>query len=138
MQFDHISLQEIDVLLEPIIRQLKKLHVVIFDGAMGSGKTTLIKAISKHIGVIDTVSSPTFAIVNEYHTNEQKTIYHFDFYRISSLEEALDMGAEEYFNSGHICFIEWANKVESLLPQHYLKISISYEDENRKYCIEEI
>jgi tRNA threonylcarbamoyladenosine biosynthesis protein TsaE len=138
IQFDQISLQEIDIVLEPLIPLINKLQVVIFEGAMGSGKTTLIKAIAKRLGVIDNVSSPTYAIVNEYRTKEQKIIYHFDFYRINNLEEALDMGAEEYFYSGHLCFIEWAEKVESLLPRHYLKISIIYEDDKRKYSIDEI
>lgn len=101
----------------------------IFEGEMGAGKTTLIKALARTMGVTEVVSSPTFSIVNEYDANG-RIIYHFDFYRIKNLQEAYDIGYEEYFYSGNICFIEWPEKIEALLPPHYLKITISALNEN--------
>jgi tRNA threonylcarbamoyladenosine biosynthesis protein TsaE len=96
----------------------------IFEGEMGAGKTTLIKAICKSLGVMNAVQSPTFSIVNEYQTNSAEIIYHFDFYRLKNATEALDFGIEEYFDSGNVCLLEWAEKVESLLPENCFKISI--------------
>lgn len=103
----------------------------IFEGDMGAGKTTLIKSICKELGVQEVVSSPTFSIVNEYEANG-RTIYHFDFYRIKNLQEAFDIGYEEYFYSEHICLIEWPEKIEELLPDHYVKIVIHTLDENTR------
>ncbi|MDE7074566.1 MAG: tRNA (adenosine(37)-N6)-threonylcarbamoyltransferase complex ATPase subunit type 1 TsaE [Odoribacter sp.] len=87
-------------------------------GAMGVGKTTFVKAVASCLGVEDDVTSPTFAIVNEYLTKKGESIYHFDFYRVNSLSEALDFGYEEYFYSGNRCFIEWPEKIEELLPEN--------------------
>jgi tRNA threonylcarbamoyladenosine biosynthesis protein TsaE len=103
----------------------------IFEGDMGAGKTTLIKAICKELGVKEVVSSPTFSIVNEYEANS-RTIYHFDFYRIKNLQEAFDIGYEEYFYSEHICLIEWPEKIAELLPDHHVKIGITTIDENTR------
>jgi tRNA threonylcarbamoyladenosine biosynthesis protein TsaE len=100
----------------------------IFEGEMGAGKTTLIKAICKELGVMNTVKSPTFSIVNEYQTDTGKIIYHFDFYRLKNEIEALDFGVEEYFDSENICLLEWADKIDSLLPEDCFKISISLTD----------
>ncbi len=86
-------------------------------GPMGVGKTTFVKAIAATVGVVDDVSSPTFAIVNEYLTKKGESVYHFDFYRVKSISEALDFGYEEYFYSGNRCFIEWPEKIEELLPE---------------------
>lgn len=94
---------------------------VAFYGAMGSGKTTFIKALCKELGVIDVVNSPTFAIVNEYRTDEQGTIYHFDFYRIEKVEEVFDMGYEDYLYSQEYCLLEWPELIENILPPHCLK-----------------
>lgn len=105
----------------------KKLMVWIFEGEMGAGKTTLIKAVCKLLGVEDTVQSPTFSIVNEYRSAGGGTVYHFDFYRIREAEEAVHIGAEEYFYSGNLCLIEWPSKVEPLLPDNYLKITLIAE-----------
>jgi len=96
----------------------------IFEGDMGAGKTTFIKEICLALGVTDLVSSPTFSIVNEY-LSDQGSLYHFDFYRIKNLQEAYDIGYEDYFYSGSICLIEWPEKVAELLPPAYIKVSIS-------------
>ncbi len=96
----------------------------IFEGDMGAGKTTFIKSLCRALGVDEVVSSPTFSIVNEYHS-EEKIIYHFDFYRIRSIQEAYDIGYEEYFYSDNICLIEWPEKIAELLPEEYIKVSIS-------------
>lgn len=98
-------------------------RLFVFYGEMGAGKTTFIKAICEAMGVSDTVSSPTFSLVNEYHA-EDKIIYHFDFYRIKTVEEAYDFGYEDYFYSGNYCMIEWPEKIPELLPQHYLRIDL--------------
>ena len=99
--------------------------VVIFEGEMGAGKTTFIKAVCRELGVTDAVSSPTFSIVNEYETTSGTRLYHFDFYRIEEEQEALNIGALEYFDSGNLCFIEWPSKVPNLLPDHYLTVNIA-------------
>ena len=101
-------------------------RVFAFYGKMGAGKTTFIKAVCEHLGVEDVITSPTFAIVNEY-TSESSgdTIYHFDFYRIKKLDEVYDMGYEEYFYGGGLCFIEWPELIESLLPEDATKVTIS-------------
>ncbi|MDE6482979.1 MAG: tRNA (adenosine(37)-N6)-threonylcarbamoyltransferase complex ATPase subunit type 1 TsaE [Rikenellaceae bacterium] len=91
-------------------------RIVLFYGSMGAGKTTLIKAVCEALGVEDTVTSPTFALVNEYRTAEDKPVYHFDFYRIERIEEAYDLGYEEYFYSGGLCLVEWPEKIEPLIP----------------------
>lgn len=98
-----------------------------FFGKMGVGKTTLIKALCDQLGVKETVCSPTFAIINEYTTAEGEPVYHFDFYRLKSVEEAFDIGYEEYFYSGAFCFTEWTEKIESLLPEHYVRVEIEEE-----------
>jgi tRNA threonylcarbamoyladenosine biosynthesis protein TsaE len=103
-------------------------NIWIFEGEMGAGKTTLIKAICKELGVLGHIQSPTFSIVNQYLSSAGETIYHFDFYRLKNETEALDFGIEEYFDSGNICMIEWAEKVESLLPDNCFKIKISLTD----------
>lgn len=105
--------------------------IVAFEGPMGAGKTTLIKAICEELGVKDTISSPTFSIVNEYRTAKGDKIYHFDFYRIKSVDEAYDMGYEEYFYSKAYCFIEWPEKIAELMPLTYEKVTIALNGEER-------
>ena len=95
-----------------------------FFGKMGVGKTTLIKEICQQLGVTDTVCSPTFAIVNSYSTDQGHPVYHFDFYRLKNLDEAYDIGYEEYFYSGDYCLTEWTEKIEELLPDHYVRVEI--------------
>ena len=99
--------------------------VFAFYGKMGAGKTTFIKAVCEEVGVADTVTSPTFAIVNEYEAAGGRPIYHFDFYRIKKVSEAYDMGCEEYFYSGHPCFIEWPELIEDYLPEETVKVYLT-------------
>lgn len=102
-----------------------------FYGDMGAGKTTLIKAICKALGVKDTVSSPTFALVKEY-GNTQQPIYHFDFYRIKDEEEAWDIGTEDYFYSGALCLVEWPERIEGLLPDNFIRMDVVVEAYNSR------
>ena len=113
--------------------------VIAFYGSMGAGKTTLIKDLCHRMGVTDEVNSPTFAIVNEYITNEGEPVYHFDFYRIKKLEEAYDIGYENYFYSGHLCLIEWPELIEPLLPDRYVRVEIALgaKDDERTVTITE-
>ena len=106
----------------------------LFEGEMGAGKTTLITSLCKELNVEDSISSPTFSIVNEYATVDNKTVYHFDFYRIENQMEAMDIGVYEYFDSGHLCLIEWASQIPDLLPERcfVIKINVS-EDLGRNY-----
>tara|TARA_R110001583_G_scaffold77491_1_gene210881 strand:+ start:8867 stop:9283 length:417 start_codon:yes stop_codon:yes gene_type:complete len=106
--------------------------ILLFYGEMGVGKTTLIKEIVKQLGVKDNVSSPTFSLVNEYKTNDNSSVYHFDFYRINNEVEALDMGIEEYFYSNNWCLVEWPNKVENLLPLKSCSITITSNNNQQR------
>jgi tRNA threonylcarbamoyladenosine biosynthesis protein TsaE len=118
------TLEELPAIAKEVIKSAKN-KVLLFYGEMGVGKTTLIKEIVKQLESVDTVSSPTFSLVNEYHTVNGEKVYHFDFYRINNENEALDMGAEEYFYSDCWCLIEWPNKVENLLPLNSVTITIT-------------
>jgi tRNA threonylcarbamoyladenosine biosynthesis protein TsaE len=106
-------------------------RVFAFYGEMGAGKTTFIKAICEELGVSDVITSPTFAIVNEY-TSSDGPIYHFDFYRIKKLEEVYDMGFEDYFYSGALCFIEWPELIEEVLPEDAVKVSIKEKEDGTR------
>ena len=103
-------------------------RIFAFYGAMGAGKTTFIKAICHELGSNDYVTSPTFALINEYSTTEGSVIYHFDFYRIKKLEEAFDLGYEDYIYSGNFCFIEWPEMIEQLLPEGIVEVRIKEVD----------
>ncbi|MDB5119206.1 MAG: tRNA ((37)-N6)-threonylcarbamoyltransferase complex ATPase subunit type 1 TsaE [Sphingobacteriales bacterium] len=105
--------------------------VFLFSGDMGAGKTTFIKSICSFLGVNETVTSPTYSLVNQYEGNDN-TIYHFDFYRIKTEGEAYDIGFEEYLYSGSYCFIEWPEKIENLWPDKYVKVSLSLTDHNQR------
>ena len=123
------SLEDLVQIPQQVIKAAYGRNIWIFEGEMGAGKTTLIKAICKELGVIGHIQSPTFSIVNEYLSSSGKTIFHFDFYRLKNEIEALDFGIEEYFDSGNICLLEWAEKVESLLPNNCFKIKISLTED---------
>ena len=108
-------------------------HVFAFYGKMGAGKTTFIKAVCEELGVEDIITSPTFAIVNEYHTaTTNDVIYHFDFYRIKKLEEVYDMGYEEYFYSGALCFLEWPELIEEILPEDTVMVKITQQEDGTR------
>jgi tRNA threonylcarbamoyladenosine biosynthesis protein TsaE len=115
-----------------LLSEFNDQRVFAFYGKMGAGKTTFIQAICKALGTTDNVTSPTFALINEYRTGEMKSIFHFDFYRIKKLEEAFDLGYEDYLYSGNYCLIEWPEMIESLLPDNIVQIKIEVsEDETR-------
>lgn len=106
--------------------------VVAFRGEMGAGKTTLIREIAAQLGSTDTVTSPTFAIVNHYQGKGRRNIYHFDFYRIEEIREAYDFGYEEYFYSGDLCLVEWPEKIEQLLPEQAVTVRITVDSETSR------
>lgn len=118
------SLRDLPDAAEAILAQAGDHRVVAFYGEMGAGKTTLIRAICDRLGVTDAVSSPTFALVNHYVGDDGRNIYHFDFYRIDRLEEAFDLGYDEYFDSDALCLVEWPEKIEPLLPDDTLNVRI--------------
>lgn len=118
------SEKNLNKVAKEIIDYSSEQHIWIFYGEMGSGKTTLIKAIAHQLAIEDNVHSPTFSIVNEYGNLQDEVFYHFDFYRIKNEIEAMDIGIDEYFDSGNLCFIEWPQKIPSLLPEKYLKVDL--------------
>ena len=118
------SIDQIDQVAEAFLALTSKYNVIAFNGAMGAGKTTFIKALCKKLEVIDQVNSPTFAIINEYANIWGELIYHFDFYRIKNIKEAMNIGAEDYFFSGNKCFIEWPEVVDDILPEDHLRVDI--------------
>ncbi len=125
------DLNQVPDIAKEIISSAKN-KLFLFYGEMGSGKTTLIKEIVKQLGVDEVASSPTFSLVNEYHSDKGEIIYHFDFYRIENEEEAFDIGVEEYFYSDHWCFIEWPEKVENLLPLESVAIRLTINQDNTR------
>ncbi len=125
------TLLEVDQIAREIIELISG-KVVLFYGQMGVGKTTLIKEICKSLHSEDIISSPTCSLVNEYRTQNDEPIYHFDFYRIESEEEALDIGVEDYFYSGDWCLIEWPNNIENLLPLDAVEIHLSHADDGKR------
>ncbi len=131
------SLSELPKVAEAVLGELRGRSVVLFRGPMGAGKTTLISRIAAALGAEDTVTSPTFALVNQYEGEGGRRIYHFDFYRINNVEEALDLGYEEYFYSGDLCLVEWPEKIEPLLPEDAMTVTITVgEDEHRRFTID--
>ncbi|HRT33921.1 MAG TPA: tRNA (adenosine(37)-N6)-threonylcarbamoyltransferase complex ATPase subunit type 1 TsaE [Bacteroidales bacterium] len=119
------NLNEIEDAASRFLEFVDVSNVIAFYGTMGAGKTTFIKAICKVLGVPDTVNSPTFTIINEYRTKEGKSIYHFDFYRIDKIEEAYDIGFDEFVENGNLSLIEWPEKIETLLPDNTLRVQIN-------------
>jgi len=138
-----IKIQDIDHIREAareFIEHIGEHRVFAFYGKMGAGKTTFVKAICEELGVDDVITSPTFAIINEYTTAHQpsdislqtSTFYHFDFYRIKKLEEVYDMGYEDYFYSGALCFIEWPELIEEILPDDAIRVSITEQEDGSR------
>jgi len=125
-QITHLS--ELQKTARLLLNNFPDERVFAFYGSMGSGKTTFIKAICHELGSSDYVTSPTFALINEYSTSEGSIIYHFDFYRIKKLEEAFDLGYEDYIYSGNYCFIEWPEMIEQLLPEGIVEVRIKEGD----------
>ena len=131
------SLSDLPKVADLVLESLNGRNVVAFFAPMGAGKTTLISTLMETLGSEDIVTSPTFALVNQYYTAEREPVYHFDFYRINSIGEAFDMGYEEYFYSGDLCLVEWPEKVEPLLPEDTMVVKIEILDENtRRFTIE--
>lgn len=126
------ELESIDQAALRVIQAAGKEKIWVFKGEMGAGKTTLIKSLSKLMEIQDQVSSPTFGIVNEYHTTQGDPIFHFDFYRLDDPMEALEIGIEEYFYSGKICWLEWAERIAQFLPENFFLITIETESETRR------
>lgn len=124
MKFKIKSIKEINDVARQFIEKMGNRKVFLFNGKMGAGKTTLIKAICEEMGVQETVNSPTFSIINEYEAANGEIIYHFDCYRIKNIEEALNIGVEEYLYSGNYCFIEWSENIASLLPNDAVNVEI--------------
>lgn len=126
------SLEELKTTAEHIISFSKKYTIWTFRGQMGSGKTTLIKEIGKQMGIENTISSPTFSIVNEYENQKGEVFYHFDFYRIKKEEEILDIGLEHYLTTGTYCWIEWPDKIESFLLEKYIEVKLELVDHQKR------
>ena len=118
------SLSDLNVVADKFLRLMRDQKVFAFFGPMGVGKKTFIKALCNELGVVEIVTSPTFALVNEYQTNQGDVIFHFDFYRIEKLEEVFDFGYEDYFFSGNYCFIEWPDKVAEILPENVVYVQM--------------
>jgi tRNA threonylcarbamoyladenosine biosynthesis protein TsaE len=126
------TLDELELVAQKVIDQQPS-KVILFHGEMGVGKTTLIKQLCKTLGVSSATSSPTFSLVNEYETIDNQVVYHFDFYRLKNETEALDMGADDYFYSGNWCFIEWAEKIPSLIPDEHAVITIELVENGKRH-----
>ena len=130
------SISELPSSAKQFLQLCEGKKIFAFSGQMGAGKTTFIKTVCEALGVKDTISSPTFSLVNEYISGNGEKIFHFDFYRIKDLSEAYDMGFEEYVYSKAYCFIEWPEKIEELLPENCVKVNIALEGEKRIITIE--
>ncbi|MFV0236985.1 MAG: tRNA (adenosine(37)-N6)-threonylcarbamoyltransferase complex ATPase subunit type 1 TsaE [Flavobacteriales bacterium] len=131
MNFTAKSIEDLPSIASKILKKATY-KIFILKGDMGAGKTTLSKELIKLLGSQDEVQSPSFSIVNEYKTSREEPIYHFDFYRINNEEEVLDMGYEEYFYSPSYCFIEWAEKIPSLIPENFHQISLNLNSDQHR------
>lgn len=127
-EFEINSVEELSQVSEYLLGLREESDIIAFYGPMGAGKTTLIKNLCHRMGVTDEVNSPTFAIVNEYVTEESESVYHFDFYRIKKLEEVYDIGYENYFYSGNLCLLEWPEMIEPLMPEKFIRVDIALGD----------
>lgn len=131
MRIEFNNIAQLPHVAERLLAEFANERFYAFYGKMGVGKTTLIKEMCRQLGVTDNVCSPTFAIINAYSTPNGAPVYHFDFYRLSKVEEAFDIGYEEYFYSGDYCFTEWTEKIEAILPDRYVRVEITEQDGNR-------
>ncbi|MBS1645760.1 MAG: tRNA (adenosine(37)-N6)-threonylcarbamoyltransferase complex ATPase subunit type 1 TsaE [Bacteroidetes bacterium] len=127
-----IQLHHLNKIAQDIASNIQPPCVVLFKGEMGSGKTTFIKELCKQLGVKETMSSPSFSIVNEYQSGSKEKIYHIDLYRLTSIEECLDIGIEEYLYSRNYCFIEWPQLIEPILPTVFFTVSIKKEQDHTR------
>ncbi|AZI24960.1 tRNA (adenosine(37)-N6)-threonylcarbamoyltransferase complex ATPase subunit type 1 TsaE [Pedobacter sp. G11] len=125
------DLSDLPQVASELLEFASKERIFIFEGEMGAGKTTFIKSFCKTLGIEDVVSSPTYSIVNEYES-QNGPVFHFDFYRIKDIQEAYDLGYEEYFYGGGICLIEWPERVAELLPDHFVKVEIFVSEGNER------
>ena len=132
MIFEIQSIENIAETAKAFIEATKGKKIFAFYGGMGSGKTTFIKAVCEQLGIKDIINSPTFAIINEYTLPDEESVFHFDFYRIKKTEEAFDLGYEEYFYGGHICFIEWPEMIETLLPEDCTRVYIEVQPDGKR------
>lgn len=130
--FDVKNIDDLVLPARELIHELDSLPVWAFYGEMGAGKTTFIQQICHQLNVKEQVGSPTFNLINEYETLNGRLVYHFDFYRLDTIEEALEIGSQEYFDSGNLCLIEWPEKVEQLLPDGIRKIKIELGENNSR------
>jgi len=137
MELSIQSITEIDNIAKKFLKNFKEPAIIAFYGEMGVGKTTFIKALCKELSCTDNITSPTFSIINEYNTKTKQKIYHFDLYRLENIQEAIEIGLEEYLYSGDWCFIEWPEIANSLLPKRTYHIKIS-EEENMIRMIKNI
>lgn len=126
------SLDELPVVAQSFLKVLGDDRIFAFEGGMGAGKTTFIAEVCRQLGADDDSGSPTFSIVNEYVASDGKPVYHFDFYRLESPQEALDLGAEDYFYSGNLCLIEWPDRIGDLLPEEAVTVKIEETEDGRR------
>jgi tRNA threonylcarbamoyladenosine biosynthesis protein TsaE len=127
-----VNLTALNTVAKNLINQFPGQRIFAFYGKMGAGKTTFIQSVCKMLGSDDNVTSPTFALINEYKTNKLLSIFHFDFYRINNIEEAFDLGYEDYLYSGNYCLIEWPEMIESLLPANIVKVKIEVGEDGKR------
>ncbi len=130
--YNHVKPEDLERVAKELIGFSGKHRVYAIYGEMGSGKTTFIKAVGKVVGVKDTMSSPTFALVNEYALNEGGRLVHFDFYRIASEREAAALGVDEYFESGDYCFVEWPERIPNLLPENHVDVHLTVQADDQR------
>ncbi len=136
MLFENVKLGDIKEIAGKILEAFPRERIFIFDAPMGAGKTTLISAMCRRLGVDDEPASPTFSIVNVYLDKEENEIFHFDFYRLKNIDEAFEIGFYEYFDSGNYCFVEWPDLITPYLPDGYVSVKITACDDNEKRTIE--
>ena len=134
-EFIYDGLAQLNEAARYIIENAGDHKIWLLEGAMGAGKTTIVKAIGEELRIVDEISSPTYSLVNEYAGTDGEVYYHFDFYRINDEAEAYDIGTDEYLYSGALCFIEWAEKIPSLIPDKYLEININFVSETGRNLI---